>query len=296
MRTIHLENDIKVQTFEHCAGLDPMTATRGELIRAGLPARPGHPEALAHYEHFFTSTKDRFHYIDPTFDVMPTRTAADALVATKNWSGLRVSGDSIKSISAQWVVPDVHMSGDGTITVENNAAIWIGIDGTPQGTGPFPLQAGVVCIARPDGSMSFVPFASWHSSNITAITNLAVNVHDTVIVTICTANGSRSPEATVYFANHSTGASTSFEIFPESGTALEGLHAEFVVEKQNFAGIPIGLANYGSVRFQAAMVDLADTTPVDLFGGDTLDLVIDNRTVSKGAVVSGNAVQCVYQP
>ena len=303
MSTIYLDNGIKITTYPRPpVELDPMTASREELVRAGMPARPTHPDALACYERFFTSTKDRFHYIEPTFKPMPgppghAPITADMAKSTNNWSGVSVrtsTDDPIKSVSAQWEVPDVIFTGDEGTSWEN-AASWIGIDGTPDGGEFVPLRAGVVSTITEDGTTVFFAFAGWDPAAGAQITNLEVKAKDTVIVSICSANGINSQLATIHFAIQH-GAATSFQLSAPSGSLLLGANAEFVVTKQNLFGIPVGFPNYGTVRFVDATALTFGNKALPTQNGDTFDLMAGGRTVSTGVGLPNNVVQCTYLP
>ncbi len=228
MKTYQLDKNVKVKTFSSSPKLDPLTASAKSLAQAGLPPRPTDPHLLERYRRFFTQTKDKFHYIEPTFRVDPTKSTHTNKGARNgagtetydNWSGGVVyapSGQSFKWVEGDWVVPNVYP------TAQNEwqyCANWVGIDG--DGSGDV-CQAGMICAVYQSGSSitrTIYPWHEWYPSSWVEITNLSISPGDLVSVLICTAQGAGSTTATIYFGNHSSGASTSYQITAPSGTTL----------------------------------------------------------------------------
>src|SRR5216684_7686353 len=74
MTRITLDGGIKVRIFTPPPrDFDPITASPADLFKHGFPARPDHPQHLERYKRLFGLMKDRFHYIEPTFRVNPSR-------------------------------------------------------------------------------------------------------------------------------------------------------------------------------------------------------------------------------
>ncbi|BBZ46934.1 G1 family glutamic endopeptidase [Mycobacterium parmense] len=307
MAVIKLGKDVKITTFSPSPELDPLTSPAKRLAQAGLPPRPTDPHLLARYERFFTKTKNKFTYVEPTFRIDPTKTThthkgAHANAAQNgggtetydNWSGGVVyapSGQSFKWIEGDWVVPNVYPS------VQNEwqyCATWVGIDG--DGSGDV-CQAGMICAAYQSGSSitrTVYPWHEWYPSSWVEITNLAVSPGDFVSVLICTAQGAGSTTATIYFGNHTSGVSTSYQITAPTGTALTGNSAEWVVETPVVGGALTNMPDYGEVFFSVCEAALTNGSLVNGGTGNNINLVQNGKTLSTGTLITPTIVECQY--
>jgi hypothetical protein len=302
MTVINLDKNVKITTFSPPKKLDPLTASAKSLAQAGLPPRPTDPRLLERYQRFFTRTKNKFHYIEPTFRVDPTKSTHTNRGAKNgagtetydNWSGGVVyapSGQSFKWVEGDWVVPNVYP------TVQNKwqyCANWVGIDG--DGSGDV-CQAGMICAAYQSGSSitrSIYPWHEWYPSSWVEITNLAISPGDFVSVLICTAQGAGSTTATVYFGNHTSGASTSYQITAPSGTTLAGNSAEWVVETPIVNGSLTQMPDYGEVFFSVCEAALTNGSVVDGGTGNNINLVQNGTTLSTGTLITPTIVECQY--
>jgi hypothetical protein len=314
MKEITLDRGVKVKTFSPPPpGFHPLTASSAELARHGFPARPERPEHLERYRRVFDQVKNRFRYIEPTFQVNPGRshgfaTKGKARVQAGNednltWSGARVlapAEQSFRYILAQWMVPNVSAPAENE---DYYSAIWIGLDGDGfQSTDV--CQVGVNCDISQSGIVTITPWWEWFQEGADTgevpITNLEVQAGDTVSAVICTT-GVGASEATVFFANLTSGFGTSFVMQAEPGVSLTGNCAEWVVERPLVDGDVSMLADYGEVFFSGcdAVSGAADGS-TELTGGGTeifIDMVDPNAdTLSHGILVAPTVVQCVYIP
>jgi Peptidase A4 family len=302
MSVINLDKNVKIKTFSAAPELDPLTASAKSLAQAGLPPRPTDPHLLERYTRFFAQTKNKFHYIEPTFRVDPTKSthpnrAAKNGAGTEtsgNWSGGIVyapSGQSFKWIEGDWVVPNVYPTAQNEWQYCVN---WVGIDG--DGSGDV-CQAGLACAAYQSGSSitrTIYPWHEWYPSSWVEITNLPISPGDLVSVVICTAQGAGSTTATVYFGNHSSGASTSYQITAPSGTTLAGNSAEWVVETPTVGGSVTPMPDYGEVFFSVCEAGLTNGSVVDGGTGNNINLVQNGKTLSTGALITPTVVECQY--
>jgi hypothetical protein len=129
------------------------------------------------------------------------------------------------------MVPNVNAP---TENQEYYAASWIGIDGDGFPQSLDVCQAGVNCDVSRSGSSvtrTFYAWFEWFPGPETQIVNLPVNPGDTVDVVICTA-GPGATEATVFFANLTSGMGTSFSFNAPDGTSLVGNCAEWVMSME----------------------------------------------------------------
>jgi hypothetical protein len=302
MTVINVDKNVKITTFSPSPKLNPLTAAAKSLAQAGLPPRPKDPHLLERYQRFFTQTKDRFHYVAPTFRVDPTKSTHTNKGAKNgagtetydNWSGGVVyapSGQSFKWVQGDWVVPNVYPTAQN---VWQYCASWVGIDG--DGSGDV-CQAGMISAAYQSGGSiqrSIYPWHEWYPSSWVEITNLPIDAGDLVTVLICTAQGAGSTTATVYFGNHSSGASTSYQITAPSGTKLAGNSAEWIVETPVVNGSLSQMPDYGEVFFSVSEAGLTNNSVVNGGTGNNINLVQSGTTLSTGALITPTVVECQY--
>jgi hypothetical protein len=126
-----------------------------------------------------------------------------------------------------------------------------------------------------------------------------VNAGDLVSPVVCTA-GAGATEATVLFANWTSGGATSFVIEAPAGTTLVGNCAEWVVERPLVNGAESMLADYGEVFFSGCDAGLySGSGDLQVIGGGTqvhIDMIPPPLTtpLSAGILVAPEVVQCVY--
>lgn len=306
MAVIKLDGGATIKTFRVPRDFDPLTAPAERVVAAGFPARPSDPELLKRYERFFTRTKEKFHYIEPTFRIDPTRSThprkhvdnraeGDGGTETSNnWSGGVVyapSGQSFKWVQGDWVVPNVYAP---TQNQWYYCVNWIGIDG--DGSADV-CQAGMVCAVYQSGTSitrTIYPWHEWYPSSWVEITNLPISPGDMISMLICTAQGAGSTTANIYFGNVTSGASTSYEITAPSGTTLAGNSAEWIVETPTVNGQPTQMPDYGEVFFSVCDAYLTNGSVVNGGTGNNINLNENGKTVSRGNLITPTVVQCVY--
>jgi hypothetical protein len=318
VREITLDGGVKVRTFSPPPpGFHPLIASAAELAKFGFPARPDHPEHLERYRRVFDQIKDRFHYIEPAFKVNTKRrhglaskrgvevqAVSEVSIA---WSGGVVyapPGESFRWMVGEWMVPNV--SGP-PVGLEYFANIWIGLDGDPVSESPNCLAVGVgIEDGNVEGSIDriYYPFFSWYTSpylSESLISNVSVNPGDIVDVVICTS-GEGASEATVYFANLTSGGATSF-VLEAPAAPLIGNSAEWIVQRSEVNttdGQWESLADYGEVFFSGcqAVSYSPDGSYSQIIGGgtgDNIDMVnSDGDILSQGILVAPTVVQCVF--
>jgi hypothetical protein len=331
MPRITLEGGAKVRTFppppQH---FDPTTASPADLLKHGFPARPDHPEHLERYKRIFAVMKDRFRYIEPAFRVNPRRRHGTAAarkflgtpgpvkpaVGTGNeissiWSGSVVfppTGQSFRWIVSEWTVPNVSAPADGDTYY---CASWIGIDGDSSVTSLDLCQAGINSdVTRNGGNITRDCYAwcEWFPGPEIAITNFPVTFGDTMAITLCTG-GAGSTEATIFYANITSGQGTSFvldagQFSDGSQISLVGDSAQWVVERPEVDGATALLANYGQLFFSGAqavsytadgtrseVVDGGDEVRIDML---PLGAPFPSGILSRGALVADTVVQCIF--
>ena len=299
MTEIKLEGGITVKTFEPPAGFDPFTAKPSDVVGRGFPERPVGGENLERYKRVIGQLKRKANYIVPTFRVNDKfhgprkRLTTEGTETSTNWSGgviFAPSGQSFKWIQGDWVVPNVDAP---TQNQWYYCASWIGIDGDRSGD---VCQAGVECEVYRSGSSitrNIYPWWEWFPHAEVGITNFQIDPGDMVTMLICTA-GANSTSASVFFANRTTGASTSLSFNAPSGTKLVGNSAEWIVEAPTVGGSQSALADYGEVFFSVCQAELTNNSTVDVGTGDTINMTAGGSTVSTGTIITPTILQCQY--
>jgi hypothetical protein len=302
MAIINLEKNVRIRTFRPPPGFDPLTASAQDLAQAGFPDRPTDPVLLARYRRFFNRTKGRFQYIEPTFRVDPSKSThpnkgsrmGAGTETYDNWSGGVVyapSGQSFKWVQGDWVVPNVYP------TAQNQwqyCANWIGLDG--DGSGDV-CQAGMICSVFQSGNSvtrNIFPWHEWYPSSWVEITNLTVSPGDMISMLICTAQGAGSTTAMIFFGNHTSGISMSYQITAPSGTKLVGNSAEWIVETPYVNGALTDMPDYGEVFFSTCQAFLNDGSWLDGGTGNNINLVQNGTTLSTGALITPTIIECQY--
>ncbi len=309
---VTLPNGITVTTYSPPAGFDPLTADDADLEKNGFPPRPADPVHLARWNKVMGSLKGKLNYITPTFEYHPdivhgprvTRTLADGTEVSTNWSGAVVTppaGYSFYWVNGDWVIPAVTAP---TASGTYYCASWIGIDGDgdveSSGAGEV-CQAGIESQVSGSGQPGYYAWWEWYPGGSVGIPNFPVAPGDMVTLLLCTA-GQGSTTAKAYFANRTTGATTSFAFTAPGDTVLAGGCAEWIVEAPRVNGQQSALADYGQLFFNDGFA-LAEnpagaTATVYPDSGDNINLYtnpsVPSTEVSAATLYPPNVVECEY--
>lgn len=299
MPTPKFPSGLQVSTFEPPPrGFDPLAATDADLVKYGFPRRPTEdPHAMQRYEAVLRRMRSKFHYIVPTFrrrDEIRHRPLEQVAgtEGSSNWSGAvqhTAQGEAFRWVQGDWTVPNVYPPTQGEWYY---CANWIGIDG--DGSGDV-CQAGVECDVFQSGSSvarNVYAWWEWFPEVEIPITNLPVDAGDEITCVICTT-GAGATTASVFVANRSSGAATSFAIQPPKGTQLVGNSAEWVVERPEIDGALSNLADYGSVFFFNAN-SYDGSAILDAGNGNNIDMTAGSSVVSEGILDTPTIIQCLY--
>ena len=305
MAEIILKDGSKIRTFPRPpAGFDPLTAAPAELEHYGFPPRRGDRRFLERYRRIWGRIKDKYQYIEPTFEFdrkRPPRSRQPTF-GPDNWSGgivLAPAGQSFCGLQAEWIIPNIDPP---LVTDQYWIGSWIGLDGYT-GAGDL-LQAGV------GQSVDYLGTTLHHDINVwwewipldpVYITGVPISPGDLVVVAISTAlppsqGGQGSTSAVVYFANITNGASTSVSVSARPGVQLVGNSAEWIVEEpMAFTGGDT-LPDYGEVFFSDCEAYIAGGGGVVPAPGTGTTANISNVSgvVSQGALISPGIIQCSY--
>ena len=313
MKKMQLEHGVSVITFEAPpVGFDISKASNDDLKRFGFPYDVTDPQQQQRYDAIRQKLAGRFHYVTPTFQVNadrfhgPTKNAdgsaqAAAQVApvssgaetSGNWSGgvlHAAAGQTFKWVQGDWVVPNVGAPTQGKWYYSSS---WIGLDG--DGSGDV-CQAGVECEVFQSGATvtrNIYPWFEWFPLPETKITNLAISPGDMITMTLCTA-GPGSTSASVVFANHTSGASTTVNFTAPAGTKLVGNCAEWIVEAPTVGGSQSSIPDYGEVFFSACTATTTAGATVNGGTGNTISLVSGGTTLATGSIVTPTVILSTY--
>jgi hypothetical protein len=317
MAVITLEGGVKVRTFRPPSGFDPLCASSAELERYGFPARPDDPHLLERYQRVFKRLKGKFQYIEPTFKIDRNlspglRNWTSSTLTSFKWSGGIVNapaGQSFRWLQADFVIPNVYPPQSG---IEYKCGVWIGLDGFGVSNDRV-CQAGVGYTVYMVGSSihrEIFPWVEWYPDNRIPVTNLTISPGDFMTMLLCTPSGAGSTSAQAYFANTTSGQSTSMEFYPptHSTISLIGNCAEWIVEApNNLPGVLNTLPDYGEVFFSSCEAYTAGTaktsgTLVDGGTGDNLNIVFPydpmdptrGKVISQGTLITPTIIQCLY--
>jgi hypothetical protein len=301
MKTITLDNGIKVMTSAPSPNFNPLTATAADLAANGFPSMPDDPKQRARYAKVFGQIKNKYTYVEPTFRINaekthgPRKSVAAGTQTSTNWSGGVLpapAGQSFKWVYGDWVVPDVDAPTTGQWYY---CASWIGIDGDGS---PDVFQAGVESEVYRTGTAitkNFYPWWEWYPTAEVQITNLPFSPGDMVTMVLCSASGAGSTTGTVFFTNRTTGASTNVTLTAPSGTKLVGNCAEWIVEAPTVGGSQSALADYGEVFFSVCEAVTTAGTTLNGGTGNNINMTAGSATVSDGVLITPTIIQCLYE-
>ncbi len=339
MRTtslIHGGRETRIRLFDPPPPrFDPLTVSAEDLALYGFPERPGSGPGLARYQQIFTQLKGKHRIISPEFVEKKSRTRrklrrAPGLSATEasgNWSGATLyagpspsqsgppNGQQLSVITASWVLPSVAAQAG-----EFAVSTWVGLDGDDDvaDVDADVVQAGFSYENGIGGpSLKWFAWWEWYPAGAWIINDpktsqaMVFSPGDTVTVQVSlggyTTFGAPTGDgvftnATVYVANNSTGATTSFEITPPPETLAAGACAEWVVEAPTYQEQPLPLPDYTAVNFTGCCATLYGTnkkTNPGSGGNNTSTNVINmynasGDEVSQGQLVGASGVECTY--
>ena len=133
-----------------------------------------------------------------------------------------------------------------------------------------------------------------HPLSRVEITNLTINPGDLVTMLICTAQGAGSTSATIYFGNQTSGISTSYTITAPGGHQAGRQQRRMDRRNSGVNGVLTQMPDYGEVFFSTCDAGLTNGTTVNGGTGNNINLVQAGATVSTGALITPNVIQCQY--
>ena len=199
-------------------------------------------------------------------------------------------GDTIRSVSGEWSVPNTFAEGvQGT---PSHTSQWIGIDGDGS---PNVVQAGSATDAKAGLGGSTHLWYEWTPQPSVKITNIGANPGDVIYGLICAP---APTTATISLVNMTNGTMTTFSVHPPAtGTALVGNSAEWVVEAPLINNVQSVPGHFGVVFFDNAFAGTAANASLD--GGqadDLISMVQNGVTLSVPRELGSGALKCTHQP
>ncbi|KIK59563.1 hypothetical protein GYMLUDRAFT_261978 [Collybiopsis luxurians FD-317 M1] len=196
-----------------------------------------------------------------------------------NWSGVVIetppAGQTFTTVTGTFTVPTP--SGNGA------ASAWVGIDGdTAQQS---ILQSGVDFTSS-GGRVSFDAWFEWFPNFATDFSNFPVAAGNVITVTV---HATSSTTGTATLINESTGRTVTQQLTaPDSGAALKGQNAEWIVEDFEEGDSLVPFADFGTVTFTGASASTASSS-LGPSSGVILDIE-QNGEVLTSVSTSGSTV------
>jgi hypothetical protein len=289
------------------AGFNPLTASADELDHYGYPPRPGANApagALAKWTLVANPSLRRFvpRLRKTNIYHLPARNLkldAKAGTATSlNWSGyvlVHTSSTSspFVSVTGTWTVPTVRQPGNACSTTVDYSSEWVGIDGID----PHLLQAGSLADAL-CGEGEYAPWLEWLPAPEFVLETLNAdglpfNPGDTVNVTVTATDFSAGKSSTgkLVFTDLTENwqVSIAFTAAKLGGDFVQGVSAEWIVERTEVGGELANLPNYIAdpwVGTEAAdLANVVHTPGVPGAGTEAYDLtMLDNNKLPESFV------------
>jgi hypothetical protein len=295
------------------SGFDFAAASEGDRARYGFPAEPDRQTQPTLWAKWERNLHRQWRRVAPTYDLQPARTlrsgSPTAGSTSSNWSGAAAtppSGKGFASVSATWLVPDAYppssaWNGTGYNAGSWNALHWIGIGGDIGAGHNNLLQAGTgtdVNVATNNGAITVTPYVwfEWFNgtddNGYSKLGGFKVSPGDLVEVTVCT---STDTYGSFTIGNVTTSQYVTQAINPpSSGLTLIGNTAEWIVEREGFAGGGLStLANYGAMFFSDCGAGGSGFED-NLSGAGLINMTDGSATVSTALEVSDTVLECYY--
>jgi Peptidase A4 family len=274
-------------------GFDVSKASNTELVQNGLPPRPDKttsPKLRAKWERIMSRP---LKYIKPEFAVGDiVHFPIDNNSNNNIWSGAVIpsppSGNTFKTISASWVVPNAYPPSGATGNKTYQCSSWVGIDG--YGISEL-LQCGTDSWVTVNGStvtQGSYAWYEWFPSGSVVIQNFPTKPGDLIHATVCGDWDSDPKSGRFALTNLSANISTpliavSAPTQPNTTTLLplQGRTAEWITEDPSYETstnppvyTPVPFQDYGAVFYADAAVSSSNAS-----GGNVVEQNLSNATV-----------------
>ncbi len=197
---------------------------------------------------------------------------ADAEFSALNWSGYVAPGGGYTEVSATWTVPYVEPSTDDA------DATWVGIGGSVT---QDLIQAGTEALPSESGEMIY---QAWYEVLPASSTHVPLKIHPGDVVSVLVKEVSEDTWL-ISIKNQTTGTSYENVIHYESSRSS----AEWIQEMPTAVGEPVGLSDFGVVRFSNAyVVKDGERVPLSESSAYPLDMVNESgEAVATPSIVVG---------
>ncbi|MEU5632298.1 G1 family glutamic endopeptidase [Streptomyces rishiriensis] len=317
---------LRLETFEHPKGFDPLEAEDKDLSKYGIPPRPEkNPELLKKWKEMLQGV----HFLKPAFGepvtgvrhhLSPAAFEGEVENVTEtsdNWSGgvAYPTNSTVTTAYGEWTVPYPYPPAVGPAAPPAGYyySTWVGIDGdgsadvvqagiTAHTTGwPMPFGGPPLVI-----STNFAWIEWWSPETVdpskaapVLIAGFPIAWGDTVS---CWVQSTSATGANIVLRNIShNNQAMSFALTAPPQTNLVGNCAEWIVERPSPPPLdhnpqhPYGLANYGSVQFVNCASGLSNNTSMLPGSGNNINMTdLAGNLISAGNLVGADAVKCTY--
>jgi hypothetical protein len=292
-------------------GFDFAAASARDRTRYGFPAEPDRQKQPQLWDKWERNLHRPWQRVVPTYDLQPARTFGRSMPTAggtfSNWSGAVATppaGDGFASVSATWMVPDAYpppsaWNGSGYNNGLYNVLHWVGIGGDIGAGHNNLLQAGTgTDVNVSNGAITVTPYVwfEWFNgtddNGYSKLGGFTVTPGDIVEVTVCT---STDTYGSFTIGNVTRNQYVTQAINPPSaGLTLIGNTAEWIVEREGFAGGGLAtLGNYGAIFFSDCLAG-GSNFEANLSSAGLFNMTDGSATVSTAIEVSSTVLECYY--
>jgi hypothetical protein len=301
MAVIQSSAGLRVSTSEGPAG--PFEASVLSAPGADSMASPKATATLESVRALWLDRARRFRFVEPTFSERPSRRKLRYRLSglkhvaetSGTWSGgivAAANGDSLSWVKGVWAMPTANLPPNAASGVKYCASTWVGLDGD-EGSSDV-LQAGCdadVTSTAGTQQRQFLPWWEWYPAGSFWITNMPVNLGDTLDCLITVQLGSSSA-ATISFGNQTTGVAHNWSATAPAGVSLSGNCAEWIVESFGSLG---PLPQFSAVDFTSCAAGTAGGQALSAGDANTIVMVDANgQALSTATIPDSSTVKISY--
>ena len=275
-------------------GFDVTTASNAQLVAHDLPQRPDAPEA---YDAWLRAATRPITEVVRGGVPIPGRTAGNYNSPT--WSGYVVDGppQSWKLVQGQWSVPQINLAIDAV--VNDTMTQWVGLDGYSLSgyTSQDVIQDGTGATIATDGNLIYSYYYVWYEYYPSPILiAFYVNPGDAVSCQASAASPTSPTTDGVFYCQDLTSGLVLNTSLVNQGFSFYGTSAEWIVEREQYNGVPSGLADYQTATMYTPYVTKTSngqSLHVQQLPNENITMVGPGGTLSTAAFLS---TRCTRAP